>query len=186
MDWSACYTRHFEQFFRNPVERSRFIEHDERKELEILSYDGVFQNCRTFVTIGAANMSDSLNGVGEVFTAAESAWSSIPYIMANAIFYMSRMGISLGWGVSISGVEHIDQEFAREFSKTAIYFTLPVEMPNGFSQLSCSRGTGLVYMAMFISQNEHDYFMENGSEMFENLMDGIIVDPFDLARPSCV
>jgi hypothetical protein len=99
---------------------------------------------------------------------------------------MIQKPILLGWGVSLKGVEHILPDFAKKFNKTAIYFTTPFGLPQDFNKVMCQGELGMIYLAVFISESEHTFFVKHGAEQFEALLASKGVDPFYLGRETCI
>jgi antitoxin YqcF len=184
--WGECYYDHFTQFLGSPVDREIFRQDDSSPSLQVLAYDGVFKDCRVFCSLGLTHYSTNLNRIAEISLPVDDAWEDIPYLLANALFFMIQKNISVGWGISISGIEHISPQFTATFEKTAIYLTRPFGFPDGFSKVRCHQEIGNVYLATFISAAEHIFFQQHGARQFEALMISKDVDPFSLRRPSCV
>jgi hypothetical protein len=127
-----------------------------------------------------------MGGVAEVCLPVDDGWDDVPYILASALFFMAKNRMSVGWGVSIGGIEQISPQFANNFNKSAIYFTNVFDLPNDFGKVKCDNGTGSVYLAMFISETERAFFKQNGAEKFETLLEDKHVDPFALSRLSSI
>ena len=54
-------------------------------------------------------------------------------------FYIIQKNIKLTEGSFIEGISNIDSEFADKYDKTAIYFTFPFCVPDGFQKLEIAR-----------------------------------------------
>jgi hypothetical protein len=124
--------------------------------------------------------------VAEVCLPVDDGWKDVPYVLANALFFMIQNGMTMGLGLSISGIERISPQFASKFNKEAIYFTNIFGFSEGFSKIKCDEESGKMYLAFFISKSEHEFFKQHGAEEFESLLEAKKVDPFSLRRSSCV
>lgn len=186
VNWGECYYDHYAKFLGTPVERQVFRKDDQSPSIQILAYDGVFKGCRVFCSLGLTHYSSEVSAVGEVVLPLDAGWEDVPSLLANVLFYIVQKPMSLGWGMSISGIDNISPEFTRAFNKTALYFTTPYGFPQDFNRVDCQTGVGDMYLAFFISASEHAFFTTHGAEQFENLLEVHNVDPFTLQRPTCV
>jgi hypothetical protein len=182
--WSDCYFEHFQKFFGQPVDGKTFKGFPDLPAIEVFAYDGVFRGCRVFCTNGLSDYRKALHQIAEVYLSADNAWETIPFLLCNTLFYIINQKMEFGWGISINGIEEINPEFAQKYKKAALYFTLPGGLPNGFEKVKCGNEEGKIYVAMFISQQEHDFFIERGAEAFEDLLKKNNVDPYELSRAS--
>jgi hypothetical protein len=116
----------------------------------------------------------------------DAAWDRVPALLANALFYVVQEGIHIGWGIGIGGVGKLSPDFEREFQKAAIYLTRPYDLPDGSSVVECDGKQGSLYMAFFLTRTEYEFFLMHGAERFEQLFQEKAVDPYHLARTTCV
>ena len=186
MNWGECYYDHYTRFLDHLLDRKIFRQNNNLPSVQILSYDKVFKDCQVFCSLGLSHYSSDIGGVAEVCLPVDDGWKDVPYVLANALFFMVQNGMTMGWGLSISGIERISTQFANNFNKAAIYFTNVFGLPEEFSKVKCGDGTGKMYLAIFISEAEHRFFKQHGAEAFEELLDVKKVDPFSLQRSSCV
>ena len=104
---------------------------------------------------------------------------------ANALFFLVEHRMKLGRGVAIAS-DDIEPDFAKKFGKTAIYFTNPFGLPSEFSIVKNNSDTGRIYMGVFITPAEFEYFSDRGAAEFESLLERKAVDPFDISRCSSI
>lgn len=181
-DWGGAFYDHFVEYLGEPVDREIYAQDEESPSIQILQYEDVFEDCIVFASLGLSKYASEQGGYREVCLVTDDAFEESETILANTLFYAIGAGLEIGQGVSISGVANIDPEFARKYDKHALYFTLPFAFPDGYEKLE--QLDGYVYWAFFISQKEHEFFVTNGAEAFENLLEEQEVDPFDIKRPS--
>jgi antitoxin YqcF len=186
VNWGECYYEHFEHFLGSIFDREIFRQDDNLPSIQILSYDKVFKECRVFCSLGLSHYASEIAGTAEVYLPTDDGWSDTPYLLASALFFMIQSHMTIGWGLSIGGIDRILPQFAKDFNKTAIYLTNTFGLPNDFSKVRCGEEIGNIYLAIFISEAERDYFIQRGAEAFEVLLESNKVDPFSLRRSSCI
>lgn len=186
VNWGECYYDHYTRFLGHPVEQEIFRQSDNLPSLQILSYNKVFEGCQVFCSLGLSHYSLEVGGTSEVYLPIDDGWKDAPYLLANTLFFLIQNNMTMGWGLSISGIEQILPRFTDDFNKVAIYFTNALGLPEDFSVVNCSSMAGKIYLAIFISKAEHEFFKQQGAEEFESLLEARKVDPFSIRRPSCV
>ena len=186
MNWGERYIDHYEQWFRAPVTRRIYSQESDDHSIQILAYDRVFEGCRLFASLGLTHYADEVGQVAEVYLPVDADWERAPAVFANALFYIVQEAMSIGRGVGIGGVGTLSPDFEREFQKEALYITNPFDLPDGASVIECDGKQGRLYEAFFISKKEYDYFLMYGAEKFEDMIQERALDPYKLARPSCV
>jgi hypothetical protein len=186
MNWGECYYDHFTGYLGHPIAREVF-EHGMREpSIQVLAYDNVFDNCRCFCSLGLTHYAKQVHGPVEVFLPIDDGWQDVPYVLANALFFMVQNTITMERGTHITGVANILPNFAAAFGKTALYFTIPYGLPDSFGQVACGKAMGRVYLACFISASESIFLDEYGVEAFETMLETQDIDLFNLRRHSCV
>ena len=186
MNWGECYFDHFGKLFRTAVAREKYSQGPDEHSIQVLAYDGVFQGCRVFASLGLTHYSEQVGQIAEVYLPADAAWDRVPALLANALFYVVQEGMHIGWGIGIGGVGNLSPEFEREYGKTALYVTSPFGLPEGAALVKCNGEQGRLYVAVFITGEEYEFFLMHGAERLEEVMQEKAVDPYSLARPSCV
>jgi len=188
INYGELYYDHYYKFLREPVDREVFRNNHEVPSIQILKYDNVFEECMVYTTVGLTKYEEIIGDIVEVAMVVDEAFDSVAYLLANALFYCLGNQMEIGRGVAISGIENIDESFAKKYNKNAIYFTEPYSFPEEFIDVptKCEEKDGKVLLAFYISQSEYEYFVTNGTEKFENLLEEKDVDPFHLSRESIV
>jgi hypothetical protein len=69
---------------------------------------------------------------------------------------------------------------------SAIYFTIPYDVPDGLKKVRCGKSIGYIFLACYISEAEHQYFLQYGTEQFDSLLEKEKVDMFNISRPSVI
>jgi hypothetical protein len=183
-----CYFDHFVLHLGSePIDHQVFCPEDEGAQcIQILTFDNVFSGCRAFCSLGLSLYEDAVANLAEVILPASVGWAHIPFLLANALFYMVENRLVLHRGTAVSGIKNISPEFAQQFGKQAIYFAQPFGLSEGFGELICNSKLGRVYLACLISLSEYQYLQDKGTDQFEELLERRQVDIFDIGRPSCV
>jgi antitoxin YqcF len=127
MNWGACYYDHYTSFFHEPFERKVFRQDDQSPSIQILAFDKVIDNCKVFCSLGLTHYRERVKTIGELFMPIDGGWDDIPYIFANALFYLVQKPLTLTRGSSISGIEVIAPEFASRVIKK-LHFILQILM----------------------------------------------------------
>lgn len=188
INWGEIFYDHFTKFFGDPTGREVFQAGERKSSIQVLHYGSVFPECRVFCSLGMTHYSMALGEIAEVSLVSDDAFDKCGWIFSNSLFYLVRQKIRIGRGVSVGGILNIDDKFAKEFDKHAIYFTRPYSFPEGYEEVmpADSDLMGKVYWAFFISKNEHDFLKKQGADEFESLLEKKMVDPFSLERKSVV
>ena len=152
--------------------------------IQLLAYDGVFTGCRVYTSLGLSHYSSELGGVNEIVVAVDDLVQDVPHVVANALFYLVKNRLKLGWGVAVDGIEYIRPSFARKYQKNALYFTRLFDLPSECASVKSENGCGALLSAFFISKPEFDFFAKHGAERFESLLENQSLDPYHLARMS--
>ncbi|ABY36405.1 MAG TPA: suppressor of fused domain protein [Chloroflexus aurantiacus] len=183
-----CYFDHFVLHLgANPIDHHVFCPEDEKAScIQILTFDNIFSGCRAFCSLGLSLYEEAIANLAEVILPISGGWESIPFVLANTLFYIIKNRLILRRGTVIGGISNIAPEFAQRFGKQAIYFAQPFGFPEGFGELVCDSRPGRVYLACLISQSEYLYRKEKGTDQFEELLEERGVDVFDIERPSCI
>ena len=185
LNWGEAFYDHLLKYLGNPVKRAVFRQSEAEPLIQVLEFDNVFPRCKVFCSFGASNYSDVLGVPAEVILPCDNGWEVAGGLLANALFYMMQHRMALGAGVAV-GLGPIASEFARKFGKTAIYFTSPFGLPAEFSIVRNNDHAGRVYLALFISQAEFDYFCDRGAAEFESHLQRARVDPYEISRHSSI
>lgn len=176
------YYDHFERYLGNISSREIFGQDNSSPAIQILEYHHKINGCMAHCSMGLYRYAEQVGGIYEVFVPTDAGWDLVPRVTANVLFYCVQNRMRLGRGVSIGGIENVCPGFVQSFSKTAMYFTLPYNLPRDFIMLDEFRGA--VLLGIFISQQEKEFFLEKGVEAFERLLEEKGVDPFQLSRSS--
>lgn len=178
------YYNHFETYFGHPVERKVYANRPDWPSIQVLAYDQVFPACRVFATLGLSHFSDAVGGTFEIIVPVDGGWDDVPDILGNCLFYAVANRRRLGVGFGIGGIERQLPNFCQRFGKSAIYFTHPINLPDSF--LTAPKRFGEILLGMFLSSEEFAYVVTNRVDDLEDTLERRNVDPFDLARSSCI
>ena len=95
--------------------------------------------------------------------------------------------IYLEYGTCINKIERVALNFCKTFDKTALYFTKPLGLKEGFDKVHLdNEHHGTIFMGCFISTLESEFLDKYGFEKFEDLLAEAEVDPTDIKRSSIV
>lgn len=180
--FGECYYDHYEKYFRTLAGREIFRDRPERPSIQVLFFDGVFDGCRVFCSLGLSHYAPEVSQVAEVFLGADDFWATLPTVLANALFFMVQRKMAIGRGVAIAGLEAIDAEFVRQSGKTAFYITTPFGLPKKFGKVDCDGTIGKIYQAFPISREEYAFFCDHGTEEFEDRLQEGEADPLQIRR----
>ena len=186
MNWGTCYYDHFVNYLGSPIARHIFEQNKNDPTIQILAFDGVFESCRVFCSLGLTHYIPEMNLAAEVYVAVDDAWQEVPYVLANTLFFMIQRRMQLGWGISISGIRNILPSFVEKFDKSALYLTTPFNLPDAFNHVSCDQEEGFIYLGVFISREEEVFFRNQGAKALEQIFAEKEIDPFHLRRLSCI
>lgn len=186
INWGECYYYHFTKYLGNPISNQIFEKDENSSSIQILAFDGVVDECRVFCSLGLTHYQSELNERAEIFLPVSDGWSETPYLLSSALFFIINQKMALGWGMSISGIQRLQPNYTKTFGKAAIYITNIYDTAPGFEKVMCQGESSKIYLACFISESEHDFFIKNGAEKFEALLEQCDVDLYDVHRYSCV
>lgn len=185
--WGQRFLTHFENFFGNMVGQWTFRTSTRCPAIQILEFSRTIPGCRLFCSLGLSHYASEVRHIGEVYIAVDAGGDAVPRLLAEALFLMVRQRLTLGRGTTISGLDAIDPDFTRTWRKNGVYLTLPFNVPNGFENVPLdSRKTGYLLAGLFLAQEECDYITRHSARNFETILENRSVDPYHLARPSCV
>jgi hypothetical protein len=184
--WGKAYYDHFQRFLGSPTSRCVFSPIEGLYSIQILGFENVFRGCRVFCSLGLSHYQEFVKGVREVIVPCDAAWDLIPRAISNVLFYAIKEHMEVGRGIAVSGIETVCPEFVRLTGKSALYFTEPFGLPPDFSSVRIPMTEGRVFLGIFISQGEYDYFCDNGAERFEEMLEAKGVDPYALLRDSSI
>lgn len=185
MNWGQCYIDHYPIYLGEAKEQTVFRQ-GQGPSIQILTFADDLAALQIFCSLGLTHYHKEIQMHAEVCCPIDDGWSYVPAIIANSLFYIVQQRMSMGWGISISGVENVAPEFCRKYKKSAVYYTHPNGFPKDFSNVNCCSQEGHIYMAVFISAEEHRFFLDHGAEQLESLWEQSEIDIFELRRRSCV
>lgn len=188
INYGELFYDHYKKFLGEPVRRKTFRKNENMPSIQILSYENVFEGCIVFTSLGLSRYEDVLGTISEVTLVTDCAFNESDEILANILFYCIDKKIKIGRGVSISGISKINKVFFDFYKKNALYFTMPYVFPEEYERVNALGEVkkGIVYQAFFVSQEEHEFFVDNGAEVFEDLLEEKEVDPFEVNRKSVI
>ena len=185
--WGTCFLDHYERYLGKPSARDVFAMDTQEHSIQVLHFESVFPGCKVYSTMGFSHFAARIQGShDEVITAVDAGFGSIPRLLALTLYFLAEYEIPLSAGLSKGGLSEIDSAFSQQYGKDAIYFTNPFPLPPAFRVVQCGSDTGLTHLAVFLSQQEHQYLRSHGADRFEQQMEDAGVDPFSLGRPSIV
>jgi hypothetical protein len=187
-NWGAAYLDHYEKYFRQPVEGQTFTsnEQPDGPAIQILTFEEVFKECRVFASLGLTHFADQINGICEVYMPVDAGFSSVPAILAHTLFYLVQEKFSIGYGISIGNLEMTHKAFSAKYNKSAVYFANPYGLPLEFIKVRFGEQYGMILLAILLSRQEHEYFLDRGAIGLGRLLKEKRVDPYNISRPSCV
>jgi hypothetical protein len=184
------YLDHYEKYFGTPVYRDVVDADDMPRKIQLLRYTNVFQGCVTFATLGLSSYSNELGGeYCEIVIVVDDCIENIPKIVFSVVRTIIFNKHSLHWGDYFVGLEDVDSEFVSKTGKDTFYVTLPSPLPNEFANVITNNAFLLknnikprIFMGLFISKQEKEYLRVNGEERFEEWLETMSIDPFDICR----
>lgn len=172
---------HYDKYLGNYSGREIYKRDNNSPSIQLLKYENVFEDCMTYATFGFSNFKEAIGKSCEIVMITDDCYNECEEIFANALFYIINNKIKFGRGTFIEGIEKINQEFAIVHKKSALYFTETYSFPDNFSKITDSEK---MYMAFFISQQECEYIKNNGADAFEDELERMEYDIFDINRKS--
>ena len=185
LTWAACYGQHFQQYFGKPYDIQVYRNSD-RAELRLATYDQAYPGYRLYASLGLADLLPEGRPVGEVILVADDFGPDVPFLLANALFFVLTHAVPLDGRFTLGGVESLRPAFAEFYDKAALYFTRAEGFPEGFDEVPCGDETAGVYQAVFVSAEEQEYIQQKGGEAFEQKVKAQQADLCRLRRLSCV
>ncbi len=184
------YLDHYERYFGNPIYRDVMEADDLPRKIQLLRYDNVFEECMTFASLGVSSYSNELLGdFFEVVVVVDKYFEHIPKMVFSIFRAAINKGVKFEWGSYFTGLEDVDREFVSATGKDTLYVTLPSPLPEDFLNVVTDNSFLIkneikpkVFMCLFISSEEKEFLKINGKEMFEDQLEEMGVDPFDLCR----
>jgi hypothetical protein len=184
------YLDHYEKYFGNPAYRYVMDDGELPRKIQLLKYDNVFEGCTTFASLGVSSYSNELKGnFFEVVVVVDACLESIPKLLFSVIRTIILQNIEFDWGSYFTGLEGIDESFVSVTGKDTFYATLPSPLPKEFGIVPTSNSflaenniRPKVFMGLFISGREKEYLKVNGKEKFEERLELLNIDPFDICR----
>jgi hypothetical protein len=184
--WAECYRRYFTRYFGKPYDWETFRQDEGSPPLQIAVHDLVAKNRRLFTSLGLTAYAAEVQELAEVVLMTDAAWKEVPFLLANALFFMARRRIRLQPRLVIGGVGMLSPEFADQYDKEGLYFRPALSLPEVARTVECDGQIGLVYEALFVSSAEQSYIQRLGGQAFEEKLTEQAADPNSLLRPSCV
>ncbi|MDG9669283.1 suppressor of fused domain protein [Hahella sp. CR1] len=186
MNFGEAYYDHYEKYLGKPVDNFVFEDPSLGWKIQVLVYSNVFEGCVTFATVGLSHFSKELKECGELVCVVDRVEEEVPKIIFNTIKTIVLNKMELGWGIGIAGNDKVSARFVNATSKNCVYITDPLPFPEGFSVLQKEYGIAesspRVYLMLFISQEEYQYFCDKGAKEFESYLERESVDPFNVMR----
>ena len=182
-DIEKSYRDHYIRHFGKPDSVSSFEEGEGTPPIHIIGFDNVLDGCRTFFSLGLTNYRKEVARTVEVYAPASNGLEIIPTIVANVLYFLIQQNMQIGIGQSIM-FDSAFPDFVNEYSKTSLYFTMGGFLPDETTEIQTEEGLGNLFSAIFITPDEHRYFIDCGIEAFETILEKRLKKPFDIARPS--
>ncbi|MBQ3545169.1 MAG: suppressor of fused domain protein [Lachnospiraceae bacterium] len=170
---------HYEKYLGEFEDCLIFKGDENSSSIQLLQYDNVFKDCKTYATIGLSKYADIIKDVYEVVMVVDDAMEECATILANALFYIINNNVKLNRGTYIEGIKNINEEFGIKHNKTAVYFTETYAFPDEFSTIN---EEVKMCLAFFISEEECDYIRKFGCDKFEDYLEDNNVDIMNINR----
>jgi hypothetical protein len=187
--WDRCYEEHFTRYFGKPFDRETYRGAFDDRPLQITTHDHAYPGYRVYTSLGLTAYEPEVRELAEAMVLADAGGQQVPYLFVNALFYVTEQRIPLTSKFAVGGVDRLARDFARRFDKVALFFTVVTQadkFPEGFEEVDLDGDVGLIYQALFISEEEHEYLRRHGGQAFEEQLRGQDADLCSLRRPSCV
>ena len=185
LTWAACYQRHFQHFFGKPFDVHVYRGQGDAA-LRLATFDQAYPEFRLYGSLGLADQLPEGRPAAEVILVADDFGPDVPFLLANALFFVLSHDIPLDSRFTIGGVEALRPAFAEFYDKAALYFMRAEGFAEGFTEVECGADEGTVFQAVFVSDEEQDYIRDKGGEAFENKVKAQGADLCRLRRLSCV
>lgn len=174
---------HYDKYLGDYFQREVYRINDALPSIQLLKYSNIFENCMTYATIGVSNYEKVINNKCEIVMIVDDSYDECADLFANALFYVINKKIEFGRGIVIDGVDNLNKDFSAVYDKSAFYFTETYVFPDGFSHISHNKK---MYMAFLISQRESEFIKNKGADKFEDLLESMECDVFDIRRKSII
>lgn len=185
MTWPDRYLVHFTRYFGKPFDVQVYRRED-GAPLRLATFDQRFKKYRIYACLGLSEEVATLHDRGEVILLADDLGKDIPLVFVNSLFFVLQRRIKLGSRFALGGLDNLNPDFADEFDKASLYFTLADGFGEGFERVEYQGEVGTVFQALFISWAEHDFLNRKGADEFEKRLREYSEDLCSLKRPSCV
>lgn len=172
---------HYNNYLGDYCERKVYKANLNSPSIQLLKYKNVFENCMTYASIGLSNYKDIINNSCEVIMVVDDNYDECAKLLANSLFYIINNRIEFGRGVFIEGIENLNEDFSVQHKKNTFYFTETYAFPDDFSHISNDEK---MYMAFLISQQECQFIKKYGANEFEDQLEKMECDVFDINRKS--
>jgi hypothetical protein len=184
------FLEHFERSLGPVVNRYVLDDPELPRKIQILEFHNVFQGCVTFATLGLCNYSNNTEGrFNELIVVTDDLVDHIPKIIFSVVRTIIHNNLKLNVGLYVTGLEEIDSSFCKVSGKSALYFTSPIPLPLEFEYLHTSNPFLLdseekprIFMGLMISQKECEFIRVKGHLCFEDKLEQLDIDPFDICR----
>jgi Suppressor of fused protein (SUFU) len=186
LNWGEAFFDHYVKYLGSPIARSIFRQSEDTPSIQILQFKNVFPQTEVFCSLGTSHYSSILGRISEVTLPVTSGARHVDKVLANCLFSLIQQQMKIGWGIALDGLDLIAPDFVKVSEKTALYFTHPFGFPHEFCRILNGSDEGNIYMAIFISRAEFNFFCDRGAAEFESLLESKNVDPFQWDRRSCV
>jgi antitoxin YqcF len=186
INWGEKYFDHYTKYFGQAKERSVFEYNEKTYSIQILSFENVIENTKTFCSLGLSHYYQEIGEIAEITITTDKYWEFVPKILANTLFFIIQQKMQMGWGMNIGGLKSLAPEFIELSKKHSIYFTNPFSFPSEVCSVKANDFDGKIYEAFFISPQEKDFFMKNGAVEFERFIESKDIDPYHVQRASSI
>src|SRR3954468_13643232 len=105
-NWGERYFDHYLKYF-GPIKERKIFESGDAPSIQILTFENVFENCRTFCSLGLSHYSEEIGETAEVFVTTDDYWDAVPTIFANMLFFIVGQKMQIGWGMNVGGFEKL-------------------------------------------------------------------------------
>lgn len=170
---------HYEKYLGEFEDCLIFKGDENAPSIQLLQFDNVFKDCKTYATIGLSKYADIIKDVYEVVMIVDDAMEESATILANVLFYIINNNVELNSGTYIEGIKNINEEFGIKRNKNAVYFTETYAFPDEFSTIN---EEVKMCLAFFISEEECDYIKKFGCDKFEDYLEDNNVDIMNINR----
>ena len=185
--WNKYFLEHFSKYL-GKITSSKLYQDSHNKNsppIEIVTFDNVFGGCKAFCSIGFSSYNHIVGEYSEVFMPVDAGWSETSKILSGVLFYIIQENKKIGRGLSIRFAD-VFPDLVDRIGKSAIFFTIPYDVPDGFKGFLYNSHLAFIYLAFYITEAEHQFFVIHGTEKFEDLLEKERVDVFNISRLSTI